>query len=99
VVTAAAAAGIAVFAWRAIVRPAPTRAAYVGACLFWVPLASLVDIMAGLAGQSVHDLRANTWPTVMLVALAVSAFSGGLTCLAAWIGFGRQAALPEARQL
>lgn len=100
VCVAGSAAALAIAAWRALVRPAPRRAARAGFIAVNLPLAALADVLIGTAGDSVDDVRAGLWPQVMVIGLAAVMVIGAVALLISIVTAGVNASeLPEARQL
>ncbi|MDX2090479.1 MAG: hypothetical protein SFX73_21655 [Kofleriaceae bacterium] len=96
---AAGSAGLAIFVWRALVRPSAKGAARVGTFAIYLPLMGLVDILWGTAGDSVQEVRAGVWPTVMVLGFALTSVAGAAACIVALTAFGPRSSLPTARQL
>lgn len=97
---AAGSAALAILVWRALVRPSTKGAARVGTfAITYLPVMALVDIVWGTAGDSIQEVRAGMWPTIMVVGFALTCVAGAVACIAALTAFGPCTSLPAARQL
>lgn len=88
---------IAVLAWRALVNPAPRRAALVGlAAVFVETFAMLTDIIINVSGSTFWR---DSYLPIALYASFVATWTGALVCMAALAAFDRSGmvVVPAAR--